>query len=111
MPQTGLRAPPDSLSFASLPKGVRIFLSNSLRQVFLLVLLHPTRAGCLNGSFESPFTILSCVVSKPLAEKVGTPYERVEDVVSGVGADAIGEHGTRHRAPPGGRDGCAGTMV
>jgi hypothetical protein len=26
-----------------------------LQQVFLLVLLHPTRAGCLNCSFESPF--------------------------------------------------------
>src|SRR5438445_13848327 len=91
MPQIDLQALPDSLSFATLPKSLLHSFVDVLRQVFLLVLLHPTRAGCLNGSFESPFTILSCVVSKPLAEKVGTPYERVEDVVSGVGADAIGD--------------------
>src|SRR6201993_3469847 len=99
MLQIDLRALSDSLFFASRPKSVLHGFLKLLRQVFLLVPLRPTPAGCLNGSFESPFTILSCVVSKPLAEKVGTPYERVEDVVSGVGADAIGEHGTRHRAP------------
>src|SRR5260370_15701777 len=54
MTQIDLRALPDSLSFASLPKTVRHSFLNSLRQVFLLVLLHPTRAGCLKCSFESP---------------------------------------------------------
>src|SRR6266481_7153620 len=57
MPQIDLRDLPDSLFFASLPKSVRHSFLNSLRQVFLLVLLHPTRAGSLNCSFESPFTI------------------------------------------------------
>src|SRR5229473_4869709 len=54
MLQICLRALPESLSFASLPKGLRRSFLSALRRVFLLVLLHPTRAGCLNCSFESP---------------------------------------------------------
>src|SRR5882672_6265740 len=54
MLQICLRALPESLSFASLPKGLRHSFLSALRRVFLLVLLHPTRAGCLNCSFESP---------------------------------------------------------
>src|SRR5439155_19942242 len=57
MLQIDLRALSGSLSFACLPKSLLQSFLNSLRQVFLLVLLHPTRAGSLNCSFESPFTI------------------------------------------------------
>src|SRR5438105_14118007 len=59
MPQIDLRDLPDSLFFASLPKSVRRSFLNSLRQVFLLVLLHPTRAGCLKCSFGSPLYCFS----------------------------------------------------
>ena len=54
MLQIDLRGLPDSLSFASLPKSLFHSFLNLLRRVFLLVLLHPTRAGCLNCSFVSP---------------------------------------------------------
>src|SRR5712664_3358673 len=55
-PETDLQALSGSLSFAILPKSSPCSFSNVLRRVFLLVLLHPTRAGCLNYSFEAPFT-------------------------------------------------------
>src|SRR5437588_13050911 len=75
MPQIDLRALPDSLSFASLPTTVRHSFLNSLRQVFLLVLLHPTRAGCLKCSFESPLYWFSCCLlistrARPLLKRV-----------------------------------------
>src|ERR1700724_3632149 len=54
MIQIGLPALPDSLSVATLPKNMLHSFLDWWRQVFLLVLLHPTRAGCLNCSFESP---------------------------------------------------------
>src|SRR6201993_512211 len=57
MPQIDRQDLPDSLFFASLPKSVRHSFLNFLRQVFLLVLLHPTRAGSLNCSFESPYVV------------------------------------------------------
>src|ERR1700738_4601041 len=49
-----LQALPDSLPFATLPKSLLFSFLGFLQQVFLLVLLHPTRAGCLNCSCESP---------------------------------------------------------
>src|SRR5262249_20153345 len=55
MLQIELRALPGSLSFASLPKSVRYSFLSFLRRVVLPVLLHPTRAGCLNCSCESPW--------------------------------------------------------
>src|SRR5580704_8558185 len=56
MIQIGLPALPDSLSVAILPKNMLHSFLDWWRQVFLLVLLHPTPARCLNCSFESPFT-------------------------------------------------------
>src|SRR5258708_26406646 len=53
MLQIDLRARPDSLYFASLPKIAHRYLLNSLRQAFLLVPSRPTQADCLNCSFES----------------------------------------------------------
>src|SRR5882762_6741802 len=64
MPRIDVRALPDVLSFASLPKSVLHSFLSVARQVFPLVLLRPTRAGCVNCSFESPFTICSRVVSR-----------------------------------------------
>src|SRR5437016_13148561 len=52
-----LQALSDSLSFATLPKGLLFSFLNLLRHVSLLVLLHPTPVRCLNRSFESPFNI------------------------------------------------------
>src|SRR5260370_34046635 len=53
MPQIDLTALADSLAFGCLPKNVRHSLLNSLRQGFLLVPLHPTRADGLKCSCES----------------------------------------------------------
>src|SRR5258708_11308063 len=67
-----VRALPDSLSFASQPKSVLHSFLSVARQVFPLVLLRPTRAGCVNCSFESPFTIRSWVVSRRATSHLST---------------------------------------
>src|SRR5882724_4779391 len=54
MPQIDPRVLPDSLSFVSPPRGLLDAFLNLLRRVFLLVLLLPKRAGCLNYSSASP---------------------------------------------------------
>src|ERR1700732_4256170 len=54
MPQIAPRVLPDSLSFVSPPRGLLAAFLNLRRRVFLLVLLLPIRAGCLNYSSESP---------------------------------------------------------
>src|SRR6266446_9422452 len=71
MPQIDLRDLPDSLFFASLPKSVRHSFLNSLRQGFPLVLLHPTRAGCLKCSFGSPLYWFSSWEWHPSAGRAG----------------------------------------
>src|ERR1700731_1996884 len=53
-----LQAPQALIPVSTLPKNLRFSLLGCLQRVFLPVLLHPTRAGCLNCSFKSPFTFL-----------------------------------------------------
>src|SRR6266853_3908800 len=52
-----LQALSDSLSFATLPKRLLSSFLKFGRHVSPLVLLRPTRVGCLNRSFESPVNI------------------------------------------------------